>query len=644
MKTILTCLVLTSAGVASQLSAETPTRKADTTQIYSPYWTLGTLDPVRARIWPQHKPGEDKLERVPVEPAYVAYIIEGDRSDPSAYHHFEPRYEADGALRVKPIAPNQRVTLFLDLGRVLPGTIEFEADPSSGVEVSFETGEALLRKQKYKVNTQPDGTRKKFGPHIAHAGWAGMRYAWIHFDKVTKPFAVHSLKGICQIRPSNYVGSFECNDEVLVRIWEMCAWSAHAVMGQSVGNDPTPRPLLQTLLMDRVDRHPWAGDSRVIQTVVEYVFGEYELLRRANEGFIPIGTRPIPALQGIPPYTLDWSLAVIDYYRVSGDAQYMKQRVDDLLAVLTTFDPTPAMKPAPYFFDWDRRIGQDISDQTKGAYWGKYVQLCREAAWAAREVGRTEAGEKFAAKAGQLSNQWRKENSDWKEKCDIHPITNLLLGGLLDQDDYQSAYNKVYADRIRRCTHTPYFGIYVLQALALMGRHDSAVQMLRDYWGTMIQAGATTTWEEWHPSLRLPVNDLPPQYGPPNTWSGLSLCQPAGAGPARWLIEEIVGIAPAEPGFRRVRIEPHTVDLQWARGAAASPFGAVTAEWRKERLGFELKFSVPTQSEGANVVLPLAKAYEMDGTVVKPDRIESGRAVFLTSSGKHSIVCENTRE
>ena len=45
MKTILTCLVLTSAGVASQLSAETPTRKADTTQIYSPYWTLGDLGP-----------------------------------------------------------------------------------------------------------------------------------------------------------------------------------------------------------------------------------------------------------------------------------------------------------------------------------------------------------------------------------------------------------------------------------------------------------------------------------------------------------------------------------------------------------------------------------------------------------------------
>lgn len=271
-----------------------PEKKPATTQIYSPYWPLGTLDPVRNRSWPALKPGEDRLERVPVEPVYVAYISEGDRSNSRAYHHFEPPHQPDGSIRVSPVSAGQRVTLFLDLGRVLPGTVELEANPPAGVELTFETGEALLRKQKYEVTRQPDGTRAIFAPQIPHAGWAGMRYVWVHFDNVTKPFSVHSLKGICQIRPSTYLGNFECNDEMLTRIWEMCAWSARAVMGQPTGKDPAPRPILQTLLMDRVDRFPWAGDSRVIQTAVGYVFGEYDLLRRANEGFIGVGRRPIP--------------------------------------------------------------------------------------------------------------------------------------------------------------------------------------------------------------------------------------------------------------------------------------------------------------------------------------------------------------
>ena len=632
---------LTPDGKNLSLFPSNLTKNLEPSQIYNPYWTIGTLDPVRSRTWPQLKPGENKLEDVPVDPAYIDYIIEGDRSDPNAYQHYEPRYEADGTIRVNPVPSGQRVTLFLDLGRVLPGTVEIDADPPSGVEVSFETGEALLRKQKYQVNSLPDGTRKKFGPLITRAGWAGMRYVWVHFDKVTKPFTIHAMKGICRIRPSNYIGNFECDDEMLVRIWEMCAWSAHTVMGQTLLDDPTPKPVLQTLLMDRVDRNTWAGDSRVIQSAVEYVFGEYDLLRSNNEGFIPVGARPIPAMSGIPPYTLDWALAVVDHYRVGGDADHMQKRLDDLLAVMETFDPTPTMKPGANFFDWDRRIGQEISEQTKGAYWGKYVQMCREAAWAARQVGKTDAAAKFAAKADKLTNQWRQENPDWEKNCDIHPITNLLLGGLLGEGDYQPAYHKVYADRLRRCTGTPYFGIYVVQALARIGRHDSAVQMLRDYWGTMIQAGATTTWEEWNPASRLPVNAMPPQFGPPGTWSGLSLCQPAGAGPARWLIEEIVGIAPAEPGFRRVRIEPHTVDLQWARGAAASPFGAVKCGWQKQDGGLVLEYSIPAQCAGADVLLPPAKTYQIDGNPAVPDHMDHGKAVFLTPPGEHRILCEN---
>lgn len=427
------------------------------------------------------------------------------------------------------------------------------------------------------------------------------------------------------------------------RIWEMCAYSAHCVMAQPNGNDPTPQPALQTLCMDRVDRHPWAGDSRVIQTTVEYVFGEYQLLRESLERLLPQDTRPIPDLQGIPPYTLDWSLALIDYFRVSGDAEYLARRLDDVLAVVHKYaGPTPE---GWMFFDWDERINDraavlgGFQKQTAAAFTGKYVQLCRELAWAAEQLENADAAERCRETAERCTKEWLKNHPNWDSEYGIHAITNLILGEVLIPADYERAYTAVYADRSERMTNTPYFGVYVMRALARMGRWVEAVEMLRDYWGSMIAAGATTTWEEWHPMLRLPANAQPPQYGPPSTWGGLSLIQPAGAGPASWLLVEVVGIAPEQPGFRRVRIQPHPAGLDRARGTAATPLGPITVEWRDSEEEFILDYRTPDGVDGVTVVLTQATGCTLDNNPVKTSPARDGWSELRTAPGEHRLVC-----
>jgi hypothetical protein len=607
---------------------------------YVQYWRSGELDPVRTRQWSKPDVYEDRLERIPVSPKYTLYISEGDRHNSLDYFQIHPKYEADGTLTVKPFKAHHAVVLFVDLGRAMPGTIEFEANPSAGVSISFETGEAMQPKQKYKVDTPPDGTRKKFKPQIDHAGWAGMRYVWIRFENITAPFTLYSLNGIYQIRPSNYTGNFECNDQMLNRIWEMCAYSAHCIMGQPAGNDPTPQPVLQTLCMDRVDRHPWSGDSRVIQRAVEYVFGEYELIRRANEKFMPIGIRPIPLMQTVVPYTLDWALAEIDYFRVSGDSVYFAKRLDDILAAIEEYDPYLNPKKGWYFFDWDKRI-VDIKLQEQAAFTGKYIQLCREAAAAAHIAGNITAEKMLNDKAGKYSEKWKHDNPNWYNEYDIHALTNLTLGKVFTENEVQQVYEKVYSDRSRRCTNTPYFGFYILQTLAQMGKQDKGLEMIRDYWGTMIQAGATTTWEEWHPTWQLPVGVLPPQYEPPKAWSGLSLIQPSGSGPAYWLLSEIVGIKPESPGFKDVRIEPNAVDLQWVNGTAASPAGYINVEWVNSNNMFELKFDVPNVCRSVTVVVPQGREYLLDNKSITPDKLQDNKAYFIVKPHNKTMTVLN---
>jgi len=169
-----------------------------------------------------------------------------------------------------------------------------------------------------------------------------------------------------------------------------------------------------------------------------------------------------------------------------------------------------------------------------------------------------------------------------------------------------------------------------------MGRPDKAVELIRDYWGTMIQAGATSTWEEWLPTWQIPVGSLPPQYDSIDSWSGSSLNQPGGAGPAQWLLSEVVGIKPASPGFKNVRIEPYTANLKRAKGTVSSPLGAISAAWEIKDHEMELSFDAPKDCESVTVVLPKGKKYSLDNKKITPDTID-GKAYFNVSSGNHSV-------
>jgi hypothetical protein len=119
-------LLLLSASMATA-------QNLPTSGFYEQYWKLGELDPVRGKRWSQPAAYEDRLERIPVAAKYTLYISEGDRSNSLDYYHIHPRYEADGTLTVKPLKSNHAVILFVDLGRAMPGTFEFEANPSAGV-------------------------------------------------------------------------------------------------------------------------------------------------------------------------------------------------------------------------------------------------------------------------------------------------------------------------------------------------------------------------------------------------------------------------------------------------------------------------------------------------------------------------------
>ena len=610
-------------------------------------WPLGTLDPARRMEWPTPVSQQPELENIPVAPLYIQHIARADPAQPSHMECYEVADLKNEQTFVPRFGPGMRLTFMIDLGRTMPGTMEFEAKIPAGTKITVETGEAMLPLRTYPVAPEANGEFQVYRPVIANAGWTSLRFAWIHFDHPSGPITLRRMNGLYRVFPSRYVGDFSCSDDRLTRIWEMCAYSAHAVMGQNPGR-------LQTMCLDRVDRFPWIGDSRIIQTAVCDVFGQYSLVRSNLEGFLAKGTRPIPDLNGIAPYTLDWALAAMDYYQCSGDSSFLLGRLDDLTAILDKYDALPPRwedmkRPADaalwMFFDWDQRIGVKPDVQTAAAFAGKYVQTCRTLAENATWLKRPDIARHASDLALHHTARWRELFiGGWNQVYGVHAVTNLLLGDVLSTPEEQAhAYDRAFADRHTRWTNTPYFGTHVLSALAKMGRQIEGVEMLNDYWGTMIDAGATTVWEEWNPNTCLPVNAQPPQWHSPDTWGGLSLIQPAGVGPVRWLLSEVVGITPETPGFQRVRIEPHPCGLTWARGIVATPQGPVTVHWQDQPDQLGISYETPETCQGVTVVVPALRPCAVDGKAIEGTPGKKGTVILLVPSGKHEILCGKPR-
>lgn len=114
-------------------------------------------------------------------------------------------------------------------------------------------------------------------------------------------------------------------------------------------------------------------------------------------------------------------------------------------------------------------------------------------------------------------------------------------------------------------------------------------------WLYQVVMNATTTWERWD-SL------LPDGTVNPNMMTSFN--HYAFGSVANWMFRTIAGLAPAEAGWKTIRVAPVPGGgLTEARASYTSPYGRVESEWRIDDGVFSLNLKVPPNSR-AEVVLP----------------------------------------
>jgi hypothetical protein len=170
------------------------------------------------------------------------------------------------------------------------------------------------------------------------------------------------------------------------------------------------------------------------------------------------------------------------------------------------------------------------------------------------------------------------------------PAALLALAGLRDAAGVSNGVLKINGPQ----DLSTFYGFYVLNALAKSGDINTGLDFISQYWGGMLDFGATTFWEDfdlaWTRNAgridELPVagkKDLHGDFGA-HCYVGFrhSFCHGWAGGPTAWLSRNVLGITPVAPGCAKVRIAPDLGRLTWAEGTFPTPKGPIRVRHERQ--------------------------------------------------------------
>jgi len=510
-------------------------------------------DPLVAYRWPNPK-ATDALEIYLIKPKAVS------TDKPASFGNLP---SLTGAAPPD-VAVKDEGSILLDFGVESGAWVEFDSpDCPGGVEMSIsEYNEPAPHKTRAPVK-YGDTYRLELNPEL----YDGVRFAWIHVKSPARPWHITGLRAVCQVKPTNYAGSFSCNDPLLTRVWYMSAYGVKASLC---------RDYFGSILMDRGDRISWTGDAHPAQAAALVAFGNVEFIRKNLDNTAGQNN-------GIKSYALYWVLSLLDYYNYTGDAATMSKYITNACAKLDDAYRVFGTNPNLRFYGWDERLGAGFEiwfrpcPEAQNAYQMLSIRAWRDFATAMGMLGRTDLRDQYSSYANSKMADLRRTPA-WYSNFGLHAAADAVTTGLLTGGEPDALFDSQFRDRVNRLSLSPFNQYFILQALARMGKYDDALSAVRDLWGGMVRYGGTTTFEVYRPSWNAAIG---PNDAVPNSQSGIvSLCHPWGAGVVKWLNEEVLGIVPSSPGFKTYDVVPHLGrTLTKVSGATPTPFGEIRARF-----------------------------------------------------------------
>lgn len=542
-------------------------------------------------------------------------------------------------------APGFRTCLVVDLGREYCGHVALSLEAGEGDEVGVQCFEVIDGNGVFLMGNH-NGFRytcaagrqdylsfSRYGCRyllLSIRTEKGLRILDVHLESASYPVVRH--------------GSFVSSDPLLNRIYEMCVDTSHLCMLDTYVDCPGHEQNFWVGDADITARNNLLnfGEYRFNQQCIAFVgksLGE-DFVRRyfpndpryLEKRYLSIGAYDCYPEGGLPMWSFLWVQQCWEHYLYSGELQdlredfgYVAQNLENACRLLNSrglFD----MPGAWNLIEWGVNDLSPYGEVTVNNIF--LVNSFRVAARMAAALGLPERSAEYAGRARTLTENINRLCWDASRGAYVDTVrdaysyerytafcaqngsspnsktaflacsriseqtnTLALLYGCVPEER-RASVQKI-AERVRgghyrygapseRTAGTPlpgetrdgivsvgspFFLYFSLGALFAVGETQTALEVIRRDWGGMLEKGVNTCWETFAVSDKTFTRSIA------HAWS---------AGPSVYLLENVLGIRPVQPGYRTFTVRPELGDLQYAHGSVCTPFGPIYVRAEKQ--------------------------------------------------------------
>lgn len=552
-------------------------------------------------------------------------------------------------LRVQSVLLEQDGRVIVDFGQNIVGWLHLHVQGRAGTTVRIRHAEVLddgelalrpLRSAKATDEFILSGHFDDFEPTMTLHGF---RYAEI--TGWPGAFDTDAVRAVVVHSEMRRIGRFACSDPVIGKLHENVVWG---LRGNFVGL-PTDCP-------QRDERLGWTGDIAVFTPTAAFLYDVGAMLndwlvdlgleQAHNDGIVPSVVPDVLRDVSMPfaeeiGVTAIWSDAAVwvpyGLWQAYGDTSVLTKHWDSMTShvrvVADALSPSGLWDTGFQYGDWLDPTASPHEPWAARADASVVATACayrtaRMASEVAEALGREYERDEFAA----LADRVKRAFNDAYVLCngrivsDAPTVYTLAIAfELLDDADLTAA-----GDRLSQLVAAAGYRVstgfagtpYILDALTQTGHLDDAYRLLTERqspsWLYMVDMGATTMWERWD-SL-LPDGSVNP--GEMTSFNHYAL-----GSVADWIHRTVAGIAPLEPGYRKILVAPRPGGgINAAQAELMTPFGSAAVSWQINDARLAVQVTVPPGTSalcqlpgGADEVLgpgehALAVDYAMSGS------------------------------
>lgn len=423
---------------------------------------------------------------------------------------------------------------------------------------------------------------------VIEVGNSGFRFVRIDLLDDDMVLPIKEIRAYLAYRDIPYLGSFRSSNQRLDSIWMTGAYTLHLN--------------LQEFLFEgaKRDRMVWLGDLHPEVKTALVVFGDNEAIQRSLD--LARDETKLPEwMNGVISYSLWWIMIHQDYYMYHGNLNYLKEQQEYLSQLLRILiesideNGNENLKNGGRFLDWP-------SSKNKKAIDAGYQSLLM-ISLKAGEALMTVLGDKaLASECSTTVMKMAKIIPDYtasKQSAALAAMSGVVAPHKIDKEVISVGGARDFST---------FYGYYMLVAKALAENYQGAIDDICNYWGGMLDLGATTFWEDFDLKWLENANridempqkekvDIHATYGD-YCYKGLrhSFCHGWASGPTAWLSEYVLGVSIIEPGCKVVKIKPNLGNLEWVEGSFPTPYGLIKIRHEKISNGsIKSKIDAPKQ-------------------------------------------------